>query len=192
MRERMRLEIRELQKRLGITTVYVTHDQQEAMVIADRIVLMNAGRVEQMGAPRQLYERPVTQFAADFIGVANALGGIVHSIDGARTTVAVGNAMLECATQNDCRQGDAVDVIIRPEHVSVIPEHEGTANCLRGQVTDVIFLGSSTDIGIASGIGSLRAQISPPGVEVPGQEVRLKVNPAAIVLLRREPAVNKA
>jgi iron(III) transport system ATP-binding protein len=188
MRERMRLEIRDLQKRLGITTVYVTHDQQEAMVIADRIVLMNAGRIEQMGSPRQLYERPTSLFAADFIGVTNTLNGHISAIEGERAFVKVVDATLECAAQHGCRPGDAVEVVIRPEHVSVIPRHGDGPNCFRGQVTDSVFLGNCTDIGIVSDVGQIRAQRSPPGKEVPGQSIFLSVDPDAIVLLRREAA----
>ncbi|OWT80412.1 MULTISPECIES: ABC transporter ATP-binding protein [unclassified Achromobacter] len=188
MRERMRLEIRELQKRLGITTVYVTHDQQEAMVIADRIVLMNAGRIEQIGPPRQLYDRPASLFAADFVGVTNPLDGRITAVEGGHAIVKVRDAMLECPAQHDCKAGDEVDVVIRPEHIRVGAKQTGERNGFQGQVTDTVFLGSCTDIGVASDIGQIRAQCSPPGNQTPGQTVWLTVDPAAIVLLRRAAA----
>ena len=90
LRKRMRLELREIQQRLGITTVFVTHDQDEAFEMSDRVVLMNAGRVEQVGPPEELYDDPATRFAAEFIGEANLIEGVVAATTGA--TIAVDTA----------------------------------------------------------------------------------------------------
>src|SRR5580693_5854419 len=97
LRRQMREEIRELQQRLGLTVVYVTHDQQEAMAVSDRIIVMNAGRIEQQGSPRELYERPATPFLARFMGESHPAHGSVRRMDDARVRVQLGESEIEVA-----------------------------------------------------------------------------------------------
>ena len=176
MRERMRVEIRALQERLGITAVYVTHDQQEAMVIADRIVLMRAGRIEQAGAPREIYHRPATRFAAEFIGSANIVTGEVAP--GQR--IALESVAIAPAPPG-CRVGDVMDLVLRPEHIAM--ERGNGAGGLPGRVTSAIFLGNLGEIEVLVGRQTLRVQTSPPGDWAVGDAVMLRIEPSHVVLL---------
>jgi iron(III) transport system ATP-binding protein len=183
MRERMRVEIRDLQKRLGITAVYVTHDQQEAMVIADRIVLMRAGRIEQAGAPRDIYRRPATRFAADFIGSANVL----HANRGGPA----GPGSVEVAPRvflGGAVGAGSVDAVIRPEdvrlsHDTVAPgSHAGQAT-----VKQVLFLGSVAEIELDLQGQPLRVQADPFFDLRPGAIVTAHFDPARVTILDRIP-----
>ena len=134
LREQMRIEIRELQQRLGITSIYVTHDQVEAMSISDRIVVMNEGRVEQVGSPTEVYTRPANRFIADFIGKANILPAMATATAGielAGVRVAVEGAAGLIA-------GAPVTVVIRPEAIAISAQ----GGDFRGKVSRAMFLGS--------------------------------------------------
>jgi ABC-type Fe3+/spermidine/putrescine transport system ATPase subunit len=115
VRARLRGEIRDLQQRLKITTVMVTHDQEEAQTLADRIVLMNAGRIEQVGTPWQIYNEPATPFVADFMGVSNLIQGVVSAQD----EVACDQFALRCITQGH-PVGTKVQLLLRPEDIAVV------------------------------------------------------------------------
>src|SRR5204862_2382164 len=117
LRRQMREEIRELQQRLGLTVVYVTHDQQEAMAVSDRIIVMNAGRIEQQGGPRDLYERPATPFLARFMGESNPARGHVHRLDVGRVRVTLGPSSFEIDNAV-AREGKAT-IAVRPEAIAV-------------------------------------------------------------------------
>ncbi|HVR88298.1 MAG TPA: ABC transporter ATP-binding protein [Candidatus Limnocylindria bacterium] len=125
LRSHMRLELRRLQQQTGITTVYVTHDQTESMSLSDHIVVMRAGRIEQIGEPRALYERPRTEFVADFVGSANRMTATVVAADptGVRLAVAEAGAELEALRWNDLplAVSDPVLAVVRPERVRVAP-----------------------------------------------------------------------
>ena len=121
LRRQMREEIRELQQRLGLTVVYVTHDQQEAMAVSDRIIVMNAGRIEQQGGPRELYERPATPFLARFMGESNS--GARHACAGsiaARVARAAGRRPRSRSPIQSAADGEAT-VAVRPEAITVEP-----------------------------------------------------------------------
>ena len=152
LRRQMREEIRELQQRLGLTVVYVTHDQQEAMAVSDRIIVMNAGRIEQQGSPRDLYERPATPFVAGFMGEANRVKGMLRRVDDDTGVVEIGGLRLELPHRG-LAEG-AVDVAIRPEALLIGVASEGTAG-IRGTVTQVAYLGSRMEYSIGSAIGDL-------------------------------------
>jgi iron(III) transport system ATP-binding protein len=139
-RIRLRGEIRRLQQRLGVTTIMVTHDQEEALSMADRVVVMNHGVIEQVGTPREIYERPATPFVADFVGKVNVLPAV--ALGGGRYKV--GALELQCAG-DDCAHapGQAVRLYLRPEDRSVEGALEGAANRVRGEVVKVEFLGGS-------------------------------------------------
>lgn len=160
LRNQMRWELKELQGRLGTTTLYVTHDQVEALAISDEIALMNKGKVVQMAAPREIYGNPVNEFAADFIGAANIFQGeLLEEPDPsgrARVRTELGELV---ATQKWSRTGNADGVLIafRPEGV-LISDRERTEdhNVLRGEVQGSTYLGESVEFQVA--VGSRRVQ----------------------------------
>ncbi len=120
LREQIRLYIRNLQQRVGITSVYVTHDQAEAMTLADRIAVMNAGRIAQLGTPRQIYDEPADRFVAEFVGHANFVTGTVRGEDAERLAVDVlGSRRTISRAAGRYVPGDAVDVMVRPEEVHI-------------------------------------------------------------------------
>ncbi len=142
LRETVRLEIRDLQKSLGLTTVFVTHDQEEALAVADRLIVMNAGRVEQVGSPTELYDAPATPFVADFIGKSTFFEGQVEAPGVFRTH---GGTMIRFADEQ--RRGELLAV--RPERISVSPVDEpvdGKANSFGATVDLVTFLGSVIEV----------------------------------------------
>ena len=140
VRVRLREEIRAIQRELGITTVFVTHDQEEALSISDRIVVMNAGNVEQFGTPFEIYNRPQTRFAATFVGTLNTLHAKV--LDAASKSVSIdGQAATIPALPATARTGDVVSLTMRPEAVSLANGHARDI-VLDGTVSEVAFLGS--------------------------------------------------
>jgi spermidine/putrescine transport system ATP-binding protein len=143
LRKEMQVELKNLQERLRITFVFVTHDQDEALVMADRIAVMNAGLIEQVDGGEALYERPRTRFVADFMGVTNLLQADVVSLDGgaARLRTAGGLTVL-AADDGGYRAGEHVWVGVRPERISLV---DIAANAFPGVIEDEIFLGDYTD-----------------------------------------------
>ena len=146
IRVSLRLEIRSIQRELGITTIYVTHDQEEALSLSDRIVVMSEGRVEQIGTPFEIYNFPRTAFVASFVGTLNILRGQVA--DPAHGKILVdGQDVFASRGLERARTGDAVTVALRPEIVS-LGEVAGNGNRMRGTVEDVNFLGSIVRIRV--------------------------------------------
>jgi putative spermidine/putrescine transport system ATP-binding protein len=142
----LRNEIRSIQRALGITTIYVTHDQEEALSLSDRVVVMNEGRVEQIGTPFEVYNFPSTAFVASFVGTLNILRG--HVADPARGTILVdGQEVIASRALEHAQVGDACSVALRPEVVS-LHEAAGDGNRMRGTVEDVNFLGSIVRIRV--------------------------------------------
>ncbi|SDD19306.1 putative spermidine/putrescine transport system ATP-binding protein [Paracoccus isoporae] len=143
LREHMQFEIKALHERLGITVVYVTHDQSEALTMSDRIAVFNDGRIQQLATPSELYERPQNSFVASFIGENNALGGTIASLDGDKATVRLSNGEIIDATAVNIREvGQPTTVSIRPERVEFKPGMmaEG-AHTIDAEVADVIYMG---------------------------------------------------
>jgi putative spermidine/putrescine transport system ATP-binding protein len=142
----LRNEIRSIQQALGITTIYVTHDQEEALSLSDRVVVMNEGRVEQVGTPFEIYNFPRTAFVASFVGTLNILRG--HVADPARGAIVIdGQEVIASRTLEHTRAGEACSVALRPEVVS-LGEAAGDGNRMRGTVEDVNFLGSIVRIRV--------------------------------------------
>jgi len=138
LREEMRTEIRRIQKDINITSVYVTHDQIEAMTLSDRIVVMNQGRIEQIGTPVEVYRFPNSRFVADFIGRANFVPGEVQDIRDGRLTVSVLGKVLELTNiQREFKQQDMVTLIVRPEMVRI----KKTGELFKGLVRRAVYLG---------------------------------------------------
>lgn len=140
LRLHMRTEIRKIQKQLGITCLYVTHDQKEALTMADRIMVMNRGKVEQVGNPFDIYTRPQSLFVADFIGQANIIPGVLEDLDSDNGNVKIGESTLrtKLLLEKTYARKDMVSVILRPESMSLGEESDGL---LRGTIKHSIFSG---------------------------------------------------
>lgn len=138
IRVSLREEIRSLQRKLGITTIFVTHDQEEALSISDRIVVMHDGRAEQVGTPPEIYNRPTTRFVAAFVGTLNILQARV--LDGAKGLLSLDGRDLNVGSALRTQAGDTVSIALRPEAMTLMP-HAG-AQKLTGTVEDVSFLGA--------------------------------------------------
>lgn len=146
LREQMRSEIRRIQKQIGITSVYVTHDQTEAMTMSDRIVVMNEGRIEQVGSPTEIYRRPSNRFVADFIGRANFVKGKVEGMENGRLTVeALGSSHSVPAAHNNFKVGQDVTLVVRPEMVMIDPPANAHA---AGIVREAAYLGSNVEYDV--------------------------------------------
>ena len=154
MRQHMQVELKNLQHRVGITFIYVTHDQEEALVMSDRIAVMNQGRIEQIGPSHQVYECPTTKFVADFIGETNLLSGTVEAVEDGSVRVAVdGLGVHGRADDGALQSGDRVHVSIRPEK---IVGGRGSAQCqstCQGEVVDVVYKGSVVRYAVRLGNG---------------------------------------
>ncbi len=137
LRVSMRTEIRKIQQKVGITAIYVTHDQSEAMSISDKIIIMSKGKVEQIGTPREIYYRPNSRFVADFIGEANFLHAQVLSLDGEKAQIRVAGQQLEAGNFIGLKAGDQASLVIRPEAVRLASE-----GYLEVMVTLSTFMGS--------------------------------------------------
>jgi iron(III) transport system ATP-binding protein len=184
LREQMRLELKLLQQRLGLTLIYVTHDQTEALSLSDRIVMMNQGRIEQIGAPRDLYERPRTRFVRDFLGKSITLPGTVRKLDADRICVALGadGTLLDCrrAADIDFTPDAAVEVSIRPESIRLgRPERAGWA-ALNGTVVAVLYQGERSECEVRIGATSILVYVPPEVALSRGQAIELAIATDAI------------
>jgi iron(III) transport system ATP-binding protein len=180
LRERMRWELKELQRRTGITFVYVTHDQSEAMALSDRIAVMHEGEVLQFGAPREVYRHPSSKTVADFMGLVNLIPGRVIRAAGEDSLVAIGGAhRIGLALPPTMVDGQRVHVAIRPESLRLagpasasVPD--GTAT-VPGKVVDVTFLGNLIDCHVALADGTrLRIQGGPDEILESGERVGVR------------------
>jgi iron(III) transport system ATP-binding protein len=163
LRERMRFEIRALQRRLQITAVYVTHDQGEAMTMSDRIAVMNAGRIVQLGVPAAIYEQPANRFVAGFIGTTNFVIGRVTQVNGVEVRAETPLGGLRAVHRGvNARPGEEVCISIRPEHIALdtSPAAGGT-NVWEGRVEQVIYIGDRLDVRVKVAEYSLRVQTVP-------------------------------
>jgi spermidine/putrescine transport system ATP-binding protein len=143
LRKEMQLELKKLQREVGITFIYVTHDQEEALTMSDRIAVMNAGVALQVGGANEIYERPTTRFVADFIGESNFLEGRVKSQVGRATEVELASGLtLHAESDDSLAAGQNVSVAVRPEKVG-LGRSEG-ANVFRGTVDEVVYIGTDT------------------------------------------------
>jgi iron(III) transport system ATP-binding protein len=149
LREQMRGEIRKLQRRLGITSIYVTHDQAEAMALSDRIVILNAGRVQQVGEPFAIYAHPANRFVADFIGRVNFLEGHVRTVGEQSVIVEIRGRALEVpAAGARLRGGDAVTLVIRPETITLSPSPRAGDSGSVGRIRRAVYLGATAEYEI--------------------------------------------
>ena len=170
LRVSLRSEIRRIQQALGTTSVYVTHDQAEAMALSDVVVVMNAGRIEQAGPPDEVYRRPATRFVADFIGRANFLAGEVKAVGGDTIDVSLMGVTLTIPAGEGHQSGGTAVVVARPESVRV---GEGQ---LRGKVKGSTFLGSFVEYEMELGDGqanmlAVDGEWMSHGIHAPGQDI---------------------
>ncbi len=149
LREQMRVEVRRLQRRLKITSIYVTHDQAEAMALSDRIVVMEAGRVQQVAEPFQIYAHPASRFVADFIGRVNFLEGRVAAVGDGTITVEVRGHRLEVPGRGGIgRPGQAVTLVVRPETIRITAADRGSQTGFPGRIRRAVYLGASVEYEI--------------------------------------------
>ncbi|MGH3679450.1 MAG: ABC transporter ATP-binding protein [Natronosporangium sp.] len=192
LRQSMRALIRELHDELGTTSVYVTHDQEEAIALADRVVVMDAGRIEQVGTPQQVYSRPESQFVADFMGFQNILPATVTRTgpDGLAVELAGTGATLRLAGGWPWPAGSRVAVAFRARHVQLHPGTAGAGAALAGRVRRTTYLGSAMRVLVAVNEVLVRTQLDEsefgrfgPDDLSPGQEVSLTIGADHIVPL---------
>jgi iron(III) transport system ATP-binding protein len=184
LRERMRFELIELQRQLGIPAVYVTHDQTEAMVMSDRILVMEKGIIAQEGGPENIYARPANAFVADFIGLCNFIeADIVAAAGDGRWQVRSPLGTHLCVGDMPLTAGDHVTLMIRPERITLAgaPAADG----ITAEIRRRYFLGAQTEYQLAVGETTLRAQVSDPAIHAIGSKVALRITPDDCRVVRR-------
>jgi iron(III) transport system ATP-binding protein len=188
LREETRFELRELVKRVGITTLYVTHDQLEALTMSDRVTVMNQGRIVQSGTPMEIYQAPQERFVANFIGLTNFLEGLVQSAPAGAPRlgeVKTSSGLLRCALPDGIVPGDPVVIVVRPEDVHVLSAAcAQQENVLRGKVDAVIFMGDALECQVSVGTQKLRTKLHPVSGIQQGQTVTLQLAPERCRALR--------
>ena len=185
LRHHLRFELKRLQRELRLTTVYVTHDQSEALALSHEIAVMNEGQIVQVGSPRDIYERPQNRFVADFVGSANFLDATVAGRgdppDSYHVSTAIG--LLECSAVEPLREGDKVVVSVRPEDVHVSAERDGERNVLPAVVDAKIFLGECLEFQLKVGDALLLARVHPSFSPPVGTRVHVKINPEKCIAI---------
>lgn len=177
LRDKARSWLRQLQTEVGITTIFVTHDQVEALALSDRIAVMNAGRIAQIGTPRDIYERPADPFVADFIGTSNFLEGEVASAKDGRATIKLpGGETLETAARADVKPGGAATVFFRPERAEVRnPGKLAEKNVIAARIEEESFIGSRLLYNAKTAAGGIRLETL-DRIETP--EIAVYIDPA--------------
>jgi spermidine/putrescine transport system ATP-binding protein len=188
LRQQMRVELKQLQEETGITFIFVTHDQEEALTMSDRIAVMSEGQVQQVGTPADIYERPINHFVADFIGETNFFDVTVEGVDGGKATcVAPGGARIVAKAVDGCKAGDTVSLSVRPERIR-FAENAVDGDSLNGIIERPIYLGTDTHyhVRLPDGVAILvRVQNAHGGANpvAVGDAVTLRFDPGAVVML---------
>jgi spermidine/putrescine ABC transporter ATP-binding subunit len=190
LRIAMRRELRELQRGLGKTAVYVTHDQGEALALSDRIVVMSSGRIEQIGSPREIYERPANAFVADFIGSSNLFEANVVGSYGEATLIRTDRGLTLRASSAPPAGAVRVLAMVRPERIRLVAEGEAAAddNKLSARITQATYLGQDYHLTLSVGADAELTAITPAAAAhrlAAGNEVVVAVDAADILLLRK-------
>ncbi len=186
LRERMRGELKQLQRRTGITFVYVTHDQAEALALSDRIAVIHGGRLQQYGTPYEVYSRPANRIVADFMGLVNILPAKVIAIAEGGAVALDGGTTLQVALPSGCTVGEAVDLVVRPENIRLIPLREAIDRMPRATLTDHTFLGNIHEYYATLASGSiLRVQTHPAERFAIGDAVGVAIDAAQCSIFRR-------
>jgi spermidine/putrescine transport system ATP-binding protein len=190
LRQAMQVELKRIQREVGITFVYVTHDQGEALTMSDRIAVMNDGVIEQLGSPQEIYEHPATRFVAGFIGTSNLLTGKMSRLDGDCGVIepGPGERIVVPLRGLAVALGEDLELTVRPEKI-VLSSDPGEACALRGIVTEVVYLGISTSFTVATSTGAdmvvfLQNSASAGAIPARGEQVWLGWDPAHSYLIR--------
>ncbi len=181
LREEMRLEISAVQRRTGITTILVTHDQGEALAVSDRIAVMRAGRIEQIGRPGEIYENPATRFVAEFIGTMNFIDGVALADTPANTPcpIRTQHGTVTCPLPTPTTKGAPVTVAIRPERLRLTQQPAEPGLSIDGTIEHFVYLGSKTELRVRTGDATLTLEQANDGLHPPfaeGQQVRITAN----------------
>jgi spermidine/putrescine transport system ATP-binding protein len=186
LRKALQIELKRVQVEVGITFVYVTHDQEEALTMSDRIAVMHAGRVEQLGTPESLYERPATRFVADFIGTSNLLHGVVEGRDDGHAVVRLDGGELIRTARGDLAAGAPVELCIRPESVAIVA-HDAVG-ALRSSVVQAAYLGTTIQYHVRTAGGVPLTVLAPKaGGRLPvGTEMAVSWDPQDVLVLGRD------
>ena len=179
LRRQLQIELKRIQADVGITFVYVTHDQEEALTMSDRIAVMHAGRIEQLGTPEELYDRPATRFVADFIGSTNLLRGVIES-DG---SIRLSSGEIGRAAHDGLGPGAEVEISLRPEAIELVPAD--AAGAIRGEVEQAAYLGTNLSYQVRTAGGLVLSVLaSKTGIRLPvGSEVAVTWQPSEALVL---------
>lgn len=196
LRKEMQLELKALQQQLGITFIYVTHDQEEALTMSDRIAVMSKGKVQQMGTPVEIYERPTNRFVADFIGESNFLEGRIKTLSGNEAGVFIPDLNAEVTgvpISDGLVKGEEVIVSIRPEKIRITEKGAMSENLFRAKVTNTVYIGADTHIYLDAHSAKLKvleqnriSRLDPKSFHVVGQEVWLMLMPENTLVLKKD------
>ena len=186
LRKTLQIELKALQERVGITFIYVTHDQEEALTMSDRLAVMADGRIEQIGSPSEVYQEPATSYVADFLGVSNLLDVHVMSSSAGSTEVKFGDTTLMCTPGSDLPVGPA-KAVLRPERIQLLPQQQAGPNHVPGMVERLVYLGSTTQVIVRLAPGATVQAMVPNTGAVPdweqGSPVTVHLPPEALRLL---------
>src|SRR3954469_2823308 len=185
LRERARTWVKDLQHRLGLTTIFVTHDQDEALSMSDRVVVMDRGVIQQVGTPEEVYRQPSNRFVAEFVGRVNLIDGTIASVDGGSVVVEVNGSgqRLTLAAPDDTGLASNVTVAVRPEAVTLAPADGASANGTNtwdARVETVAFLGDHYEYEVSAGTLALTVQSSQ---RVPGERIRVHIPAEACAVI---------
>lgn len=187
LREGMRMELKRLQRETGVTAIYVTHDQAEALSLSSRIAIMSEGKIVQLGTPREIYGKPSSQYVADFLGGANFLEGVVTEILGGKTLIETGIGKVLVVDPKKFTKGEKVVLCLRPEHMRIITgmPTERTENCFDAKLVAIAYLGDRIDHFVKSGECELRIR-SDASVQIRRSEnITICVDPTDVIVLDR-------
>ncbi|MEI8179656.1 ABC transporter ATP-binding protein, partial [Aestuariivirga sp.] len=184
LRDRLRIELRALQKRLRLATIYVTHDQAEAMSLSDRVAFMSGGRILEVGTPQEIYRRPRIRQTAEFIGEANIISGHLLRRENGRPIAQTPFGEVDITGETEGMEGDVL-LCIRPEDIRLGPAERGA---LTGRVSHVAFMGALSDYIIAAPGGlTLRVQVPGPALAQAGESVTIALPATAPVIRQSAP-----
>ena len=186
LREEMRTELRKLIKTLGMTTIFVTHEQIEALTLSDVIAVMKDGKIVQEGTPLDIYRRPSNPFVADFIGKSNLVNATVSAPANGTAILRADSPLgsLACTAQSGADRGAAIVVAIRPEHIELVPSGAQEENTLEGVLETASFIGNTMDCTVRIGETSLKVQCHPDRAPAIGAKVALYVAPKHCLAMR--------
>ncbi|MCT4477760.1 ABC transporter ATP-binding protein [Peribacillus frigoritolerans] len=195
LRHELRAEIKRLQKEIGVTTIFVTHDQEEALSMSDRVVVMNAGKIEQISTPTEIYNHPKTEFVFQFIGKSNCFEGNVSAVDKRKVSVKIGPDITHVDANNimgndsDLKTGDEVKLYIRPEKLQIVSLDEKSTSPLdfhRAKITQINYLGTSWEINVLLQGKSIQVLASAfDSSWQNGSEVLIGWSPSEVMLVKK-------